>query len=150
MNVKLVQYVIIVAGALAAGISIFYAFPRYKSRPTFENMTPDQLRPLIDQDQPVESRAAAIEALGLTEDWSSIPVLLEICDDPNPLIRGRAGVALQRIIGADYQFRADDPPNKRQKAIETMRFIFDNAGPPPIWKPSQSEESIDEKTNIPR
>jgi hypothetical protein len=62
-------------------------------------------------------RAAAADALGEIADWEAIPQLLEAMNDPDPIVRGRAGVAAQKIVGADYHFRAEAPEEERREIM---------------------------------
>lgn len=84
-----------------------------------------QLREVIARTRNPEVRATAAQALGDLEDFQSVPELLRLCDDPSPLVRGRAGAAVTNIIGMDFFFKADDPPKERATAIESMRRAYD-------------------------
>jgi HEAT repeat protein len=66
-------------------------------------------------------RAAAADGLGVLRDEASMGDLLTALEDPDPLVRGRAGVAIQRILGADYFFRAEDPVERRRECIENIK-----------------------------
>ena len=84
-----------------------------------------QLRQIIAQTRNSEVRATAAQALGDLADFQSVPELLRLCDDPSPLVRGRAGAAVTNIIGMDFFFKADDPPEQRKAAIESMRRAYE-------------------------
>jgi HEAT repeat protein len=71
-------------------------------------------------------RAAAIQTLGVFKDKSSTPMLLDALDDPDPMVRGRAGEALVPLLSADYHFRADDPLPKRKAISRAMRESYEN------------------------
>ncbi len=94
-----------------------------------------QLRQLVKGGGDPEVRATAAQGLGWAMDWESVPDLLKMCDDPSPLVRGRAGAALQLILGADYHFRANDDSQTRKKAIEGMKQVYQQAKGPPRRAP---------------
>ncbi len=71
------------------------------------------------------TRAAAAEQLGQLADWQSLPDLLTAMQDANPIVRARAGVAAQKIAGADYGFDADGPAQQRNRIIETLRRYYE-------------------------
>jgi hypothetical protein len=57
-------------------------------------------------------------------DHKSLPRLLDLMEHPDPRVRGKAGAALSEIMGADYGFRAGDPPEKRRKVLKYVREIY--------------------------
>jgi HEAT repeat protein len=59
------------------------------------------LRQVLKEARHPDVRAAAAQALGDVQDFQSVPELLRLCDDPSPLVRGRAGSAVTNIIGMD-------------------------------------------------
>jgi HEAT repeat protein len=95
-----------------------------------------QLRQVLSQSRDTEVRATAAQALGDLEDFTSVPELLRLCDDPSPLVRGRAAAAVTNIIGMDFFFQADDPPPKRAAAIASMRKAYETMrrSPPPKYR----------------
>lgn len=84
-----------------------------------------QIRRLATESKTSSVRAAAIQALGAYDDKESASALFSAMEDPNPLVRGRAGVAMITILGADYHFAADDPLPKRQARIAVMRQSYE-------------------------
>lgn len=54
-------------------------------------------------------------------DWRSLPRLFELMEHDDPLVRGRAGAAVATIMGADYGFRANAPPEERRKVLAFIR-----------------------------
>ena len=72
------------------------------------------------QEQP-KVRAAAARALGRLHFWAGMPALVEALEDPDPLVRGRAGAAVRKMLGRDYLFRANDPPARRRQAVDNIR-----------------------------
>ena len=69
----------------------------------------------MSQSRDPDVRATAAQALGDMQDFVSVPELLRLCDDPSPLVRGRAGAAVCNILGADFPFQADMPAAERPK-----------------------------------
>ena len=95
-----------------------------------------QLRQVLKEARHPDVRAAAAQGLGDVQDFQSVPELLRLCDDPSPLVRGRAGAAVTNIIGMDFFFKAEDPPKERAAAIESMRRAYDQMrrSPPPQYR----------------
>jgi hypothetical protein len=95
-----------------------------------------QLRQVLKEARHPDVRAAAAQGLGDVQDFQSVPELLRLCDDPSPLVRGRAGAAVTNIIGMDFFFKADDPPEQRKAAIEAMRRAYEQMRrqPPPQYR----------------
>jgi HEAT repeat protein len=94
--------------------------------------TPDHMAPplqvlaplrqtLTSPHEPPGVRAAAADALGQWRDLSSMDQLLLAMEDSDPYVRGRASMAVRRILGADYYFRATDPPAQRRQALAVIR-----------------------------
>lgn len=73
-----------------------------------------------EREQP-NVRAAAARALGRLQLWDGMPALVEALEHPDPLVRGRAGAAIRKMLGRDYLFRANDPLEKRREAIANIR-----------------------------
>ena len=95
-----------------------------------------QLRQVLKEARHPDVRAAAAQGLGDVQDFQSVPELLRLCDDPSPLVRGRAGAAVTNIIGMDFFFKADDPPEQRKAVIESMRRAYEQMRrhPPPEYR----------------
>ncbi len=93
----------------------------------------EQVRGMLDASHPAAQRAAAAQRLGQLQDFESADQLLEMLDDPSPLVRGRAGVALTKILGIHFGFRANAPAKERAKIVRTMRQVveFRKKNPPP-------------------
>jgi HEAT repeat protein len=83
-----------------------------------------ELRRVLQQSKEPAVRAAVIQGLGKAKDWRSMPELIEALDDSDPLVRGRAGAAVQKIMQAKFYFRAEDPPAKRAKVIAYIKRIY--------------------------
>jgi len=96
---------------------------------------PHLRRVLAESDTPVV-RAAVIEGLGGQRDWPSMPQLLDALEDDDLQVRGRAGVAVSRILGLEFFFQADDPFEQRQPVVGEMRACYEamQKSPPPQYK----------------
>jgi hypothetical protein len=68
-----------------------------------------------------ETRAAAAEALGKFQHWQAMEGLVDALEDESLDVRSSAGMAIRRILGLDYGFRANDPQAERQAAIARIR-----------------------------
>ena len=68
-----------------------------------------------------ETRAAAAEALGKFQHWDAMEGLVEALEDESLEVRNSAGMAVRRILGLDYGFRAKAPLAERQAAIARIR-----------------------------
>jgi HEAT repeat protein len=95
-----------------------------------------QLRYVLSKTREPELRATTAQALGDLEDFQSVPELLRMCEDPSPLVRGRSGAAVTKIIGMDFLFQSDDPPDQRSKAVASMRRAYEQMrrNPPPKYQ----------------
>jgi hypothetical protein len=84
-----------------------------------------QMRQVFHESQSTEVRAQMI--LGLAQQWDldSMPALLAAMDDPSLLIRGRAEMAVKKILTSVDDYRADDPPEKRRLALQAVRKRWD-------------------------
>jgi len=84
-----------------------------------------QMRQVFHESQSTEMRAQMI--LGLAQQWDldSMPAFLAAMDDPSPLIRGRAEMAVKKILTDVGDYRADDPPEKRRQALQAVRRNWD-------------------------
>ncbi|MHC4181327.1 MAG: hypothetical protein ACYSWU_27840 [Planctomycetota bacterium] len=70
-----------------------------------------------------------LQASMKTGAWQSLPKLFKLMEHPDPRIRGKAGAAASKIMGADYYFRADDPPQERAKVLARMKDIYEQMKP---------------------
>jgi hypothetical protein len=61
--------------------------------------------------------------------WQSLPRLFQLMEHSDPRIRGKAGAAASGLMGADYYFRADDSPEKREEILARMRVIYERMKP---------------------
>ena len=70
-----------------------------------------------------------LQATMKARDWRSLPELFKRMEHPHPRIRGKAGAAARMIMGADYYFRANDPPQKRKEVLARMIAIHERMLP---------------------
>jgi hypothetical protein len=82
------------------------------------------LRSVLLESRTPEVRAAVVQGLGHQRDVDSLSHLIDAMEDPSPLVRGRAGVAVMLIVGLEVPFSADDPPEERQKAVAFYRDFW--------------------------
>ena len=68
-----------------------------------------------------QTRAAAAEALGKFQHWDAMAGLVDALEDESVEVRNSAGMAIRRILGLDYGFRAKAPLEERQAAIARIR-----------------------------
>lgn len=79
----------------------------------------------LQQDASPRVRAEAAAALGVVGQIESMPELLTAMEDPDPLVRARAGAAVRRIMGANFYFRAEADPAERRRVIEVIRKEYE-------------------------
>ena len=87
----------------------------------------ESVRSVFRQSESAEVRAAAVQGLGRVRDVDTLPELIDAMEDESPLVRGRAGAAVRRIVGLNYEFRALDPPEERAKAVAFYRKFWKEA-----------------------
>ncbi len=76
------------------------------------------------RDDEPEVMVPLLEAAGKARRWQDLPRLFELMEHSDPRIRGKAGAAARTIMGADYGFRATDPPQKRAEDLARMKAIY--------------------------
>jgi len=79
------------------------------------------LRRTLRQAAEPEVKAASIQGLGQLYDYESMDDLLKALDDPSPLVRGRAGVAVQRLLGADFGFSPELEGEQLEQKITVLK-----------------------------
>ena len=62
-----------------------------------------------------------INTISDANDLYAMPQLITLLNNNDPYVRGRAGVAAQKILGADFGFKANMPEADRKKVGEIMR-----------------------------
>lgn len=113
-----VSCLIIAAGILSAvWLGWTYLLPERAPKPE----SAEDLREVLEKGDSMQARTVAAAKLGEMRDEQSMPVLLRAMEDPDPVLRGRAAAAVRKIMGADYYFRAGDPPKRRKEVIATIK-----------------------------
>ena len=124
------------AGGLLASIAAAYWFGFFggSEGPSPENHVArlaeydadraDELLELTGIDHPEAVRAAAVQRLGELQHLESAERLVELLEDESPQVRGRAGVALQRIVGADFGYRATVPASQQRESIAAIQQLI--------------------------
>lgn len=69
--------------------------------------------------------APLLQATMKNRDLASAPTVIALLEHPDPKVRGRAGAAVRKILGADFGFRANDPPEKRRKIVKIIKDDFE-------------------------
>lgn len=122
MKKEYVYYAIIGAGGVAMAVMLLmYVVPWGRPRA----LTVEQCQRMLSHGTTDEERAEGAAGLGHLGDLDSVPLLLEAMGDSSVVVRGRAGVAVQTILGADFFFKAEDPLDKRRAAIERYRSLYE-------------------------
>ena len=86
---------------------------------------PAELRTLLSGHHPEALRAAAAQRLGRLRVKESLPQLVEMMEDESLLVRGRAGVAVQQILGVGIHFKANAPAQERAKVVGELRRLVE-------------------------
>lgn len=81
----------------------------------------EHLQQVLAESQSPAVRAACIRGLAAQRDYDSMPAFLDALDDESELVRGRAGVAVQELLGADFGYRHNAPPKQRKAKIKQLR-----------------------------
>ena len=87
------------------------------------------LRRVYEGSQVPEVRAACIKGLGVMRDYDSMAIFFEGLEDESALVRGRSGVAMVRMLGRDYQFRANGSAADRARSIAGMQKAWEEMEP---------------------
>ena len=82
------------------------------------------MKVLADHQEPEKVRAAAAKALGRLRVFEAAPALINALADRSQLVRARACAAFRQLAGADFGFRAGDPPQRRREAISKIRDFY--------------------------
>jgi len=90
-----------------------------------------QVRTALEQHQRYEPEVVEplVAATMKNRDYRSMPTLLELLEHEDPEVRGRAGAAIQKILGADFGYRANLPESERAKIVEFIRDDYEQALP---------------------
>lgn len=87
-----------------------------------------EVRSALSQHQRHEPEVVAplLQATMKNRDYRSMPTLLDLLEHEDPIVRGRAGAAIQKILGADLGFRANAPDEERTRVIKLIRQDYEN------------------------
>jgi hypothetical protein len=97
------------------------------------------LQRLLAESQSNQVRAAVIQGVAFQRDYDSMPILLDAMADPSLVVRGRAGAAVQRLLGLEFSFDADGPPDEREKIITAVRRQWESLRDSPGFKTRKKE-----------
>jgi len=89
----------------------------------------EEMRQVYQQSDVAEVRAACVKGLGVLRDYDSMDVFFQSLGDESALVRGRAGVAMIRMLGRDYRFRANGSPADRARSISGMKGAWEEMKP---------------------
>jgi hypothetical protein len=81
------------------------------------------------RDDRPEVMVPLLQAAQKARTWQSLPRLFALMEHPDPRVRGKAGAAAREIMGADYYFRANDPPEDRARVLARIRAIYQQMKP---------------------
>ena len=95
-----------------------------------EDVTLEMLHEVIQKSSLPPVRAAAIAALGNRRDVDSLPVLIDLMEDESELVRGRAGIAVERISGLRMGYNPADTPENREQTIARYRQFWEDCQKP--------------------
>jgi hypothetical protein len=69
-------------------------------------------------------RATAIQGLAKQWDYDSMDPIIDALNDDDPLVRGRAGRAVERMLGMQFGLRHDAPVEERKAKIKLVRTAW--------------------------
>lgn len=80
---------------------------------------------VLQESPQAEVRAACIR--GLAGQWSyrAMPRLLDLLEDPDPLVRAEAGMAVRYLLQVDLGFSANAPERERQEVVRGLRVAWE-------------------------
>lgn len=100
----------------------------------------EHLRRVLANSQSPPVRAACLVGLASQWDYDSMPVFLEALEDSSPLVRGSAETAVRRMLSVDlnhFNYRHDDPPEKRQQAVKLIAEYWEQMRDSPLLRSSK-------------
>ena len=115
---KAVRLLLLAGGVAAVAFLAWYLFDPFGGE---RQRTPEEVRAELAGSDSPEVRADSAGRLGAWHDRQSMPQLIAALDDDDLNVRARAGAAVIEILGADFLFRADDPPQRRRQAVERIK-----------------------------
>ena len=89
----------------------------------------NEMRQVYQQSDVAEVRAACVKGLGVLRDYDSMDIFFQSLEDESALVRGRAGVAMIRMLGRDYRFRANGSVAGRAQSIAGMKKAWEEMEP---------------------
>lgn len=81
----------------------------------------EPLRRLLNESQDPAVVAISIHALGQMWDHQSMPQMIDAMDHESLAVRGRAINAVERMVGAQINLKADDSEDKRKAQVAHLR-----------------------------
>lgn len=80
----------------------------------------------------------AAQAAGAARDWESMPVLIGLLDDKEPLVSARAAAACATLLGMDHGHDPKAAPAERAKTKAAIgrAYATMNENPPPQYRPA--------------
>jgi hypothetical protein len=96
-----------------------------------------ELRRVLREGRTPEVKVAAVQGLARAQDIESGPRMFDLLNDPDAMVRGQAGAAITAMLGEDYNYSAEDPPQKRQAIAASMRKRFEQLKTHPKFKNRQ-------------
>jgi len=92
----------------------------------------ERIREFLSNELP-EVRAMAAQAAGVARDWESMPELIGLLDDQEPVVAARAAAACATLLGMDHGHDPRAAPAERAKTKESIRraYLTMNENPPP-------------------
>jgi hypothetical protein len=90
-----------------------------------------QVRAALDEHAALAPEVVAplLQATMKNRDYRSLPTVIQLLEHPDPLVRGRAGAAVRKILGADFGFRANATEDERARIISLIKQDYENAQP---------------------
>lgn len=99
--------------------------------PIIESVPPERLPGYLKSPYR-QVRASAAMSCGERRERSQVPLLLDLLEDPEPMVRAAANAALRMISNRFFDFRPDGPDHLRTAAIARWRRHFGvEKAPPP-------------------
>ncbi len=92
------------------------------------------LRRLITEAGSPEVRAAAAYALAQQFDYDSMDTLLDSMGDESVVVRGRAALAVTKLLGRDRRFRANGSEEDRARIIRHCRADWEDVQKSPHFE----------------
>ena len=115
-----IYHAVIALGVLCAGF-LFWWFTAPSGQRQF---TVAELREMLREGETPEERALGAAGLGARDDLPSVPLLLAAMEDESPAVRARASAAVVKVLGTDFYFKPNDPPEKRAAVVERYQSLW--------------------------